>query len=55
MYQTGMRWPHHSCREMHQSRMPPSQRFQVVTKRSGVIISLPSATACQEQMVFEWQ
>ncbi len=24
-YQTGMRCPHHSCREMHQSRMFSSQ------------------------------
>ena len=23
-YQTGMRWPHQSWREMHQSRMPSS-------------------------------
>ena len=24
-YQIGMRWPHHSCRLMHQSRFSPSQ------------------------------
>ena len=46
VYQTGMRWPHHSCLEMHQSRMPPSHLFQVATKRSGCSLSLPSATAC---------
>jgi hypothetical protein len=25
-YHTGIRWPHQSWREMHQSRMPSSQR-----------------------------
>ena len=45
-HQTGMRWPHHSCRETHQSRMPLSHMLYTFSKRSGTMRMSPSATAC---------
>ena len=45
-HQTGMRWPHHSCRETHQSRMLLSHMLYTFSKRSGTIRMSPSATAC---------
>ena len=44
-HQTGMRWPHHSCRLMHQSRMFSSQALYVALNRSGSILIAPLATA----------
>lgn len=41
----GMRWPHHSCREMHQSWMLSSQLNQVVLWKSGTRRSSPERTA----------
>ena len=40
-YQTGMRWPHQSWREMFQSRMFSSQSVYVLVKRSGTICVWP--------------
>ena len=45
-HQTGIRWPHQSCLLIHQSRMFSSHMLYVLTKRSGRILMLPSATAC---------
>jgi hypothetical protein len=44
-YQTGMRWPHQSCREMFQSRMFSSQLTYTPSYRSGRMRSLPSRSA----------
>mmetsp|Transcript_13020 Transcript_13020/g.54545 ORF Transcript_13020/g.54545 Transcript_13020/m.54545 type:complete len:202 (-) Transcript_13020:1474-2079(-) len=43
----GMRWPHHSWREMHQSRMFSSQPNHVRSCICGMISSRPSRTASQ--------
>ena len=43
--QAGMRWPHHSWREMHQSWMLVSQCSQTPAQRSGVKWMRPERTA----------
>mmetsp|Transcript_11473 Transcript_11473/g.29320 ORF Transcript_11473/g.29320 Transcript_11473/m.29320 type:complete len:290 (-) Transcript_11473:1105-1974(-) len=45
MKYAGMRWPHHSCREMHHSRIFSSQLYQIFLWCSGTIFNLPSRTA----------
>lgn len=44
-----MRWPHHSCREMHQSCGSSSQRYQLISNTSGWIFSFFSFTAATER------
>ena len=44
-YQAGMRCPHHSCREMHQSRMLCIQWKNVFDQLSGTNLVLPCSTA----------
>lgn len=44
-YQAGIRCPHHSCREMHQSRIPSSQSKYTFAHRSGTNRIRPSRTA----------
>src|SRR6202162_3418064 len=44
-YQTGMRCPHQSWREMHQSRMFSIQCMYTRSKRRGMIWMRPSLTA----------
>src|SRR5690348_3618564 len=44
-YQTGMRCPHHSWREMHQSLMLVIQCMYVLVHDSGMNLVLPSFTA----------
>src|SRR5450830_915819 len=44
-YHTGIRWPHHSWREMHQSRMFSIQLKYTLVNRSGTILVRPSLTA----------
>src|SRR6266481_6018480 len=44
-YQAGMRCPHHSCREMHQSRMLCIQWKKVFDQVSGTNFVLPCSTA----------
>ena len=44
-YQTGMRCPHQSCREMHHGRTFSSQSRQTRAKRSGVKRTRPSRIA----------
>ena len=43
-YQAGMRWPHQSWREMHQSRTLYIQFRYVFEKRSGTNLTSPSST-----------
>ena len=43
-YHAGIWWPHHSCREMHQSWMLFSQWSYVAFQFSGTNATLPSAT-----------
>ena len=40
-----MRWPHHSCREMHQSRMLSIQWKNVFDQLSGTNLVFPCSTA----------
>ncbi|OQA84560.1 MAG: hypothetical protein BWY28_02882 [bacterium ADurb.Bin236] len=42
---TGIRWPHHNCLDMHQSRMFSSQSRYTLVQRSGTKRVLPSFTA----------
>ena len=44
-YQAGMRCPHQSCREMHQSRMLCIQWKNVFDQLSGTNLVLPCSTA----------
>src|SRR4029078_11036030 len=44
-YQAGMRWPHHSWREMHQSLMLVIQCMYVFVHSSGTNFVLPCSTA----------
>src|SRR5258705_8192216 len=44
-YQTGMRCPHQSCREMHQSRMLCIQWKNVLVQPSGTNLVFPCSTA----------
>src|SRR3990167_6598354 len=44
-YQAGIRWPHHSWREMHQSRMLFIQCMYVFVHSSGTNLVLPCSTA----------
>ena len=44
-YQAGMRWPHQSCREMHQSRMLFIQWKKVFDQLSGTNLVFPCSTA----------
>ena len=44
-YQTGMRWPHHSWREMHQSYMLSTQANQRGSSSFGWTTTRPSRTA----------
>mmetsp|Transcript_6434 Transcript_6434/g.15752 ORF Transcript_6434/g.15752 Transcript_6434/m.15752 type:complete len:205 (+) Transcript_6434:177-791(+) len=44
-YHAGMRCPHHSCRETHQSWMLSSHRNHVASWKSGMILSCPVRTA----------
>ncbi len=44
-YHTGIRWPHHSCREMHQSRMFFIQLEYVFSQRWGKNLISPSSHA----------
>mmetsp|Transcript_16626 Transcript_16626/g.55880 ORF Transcript_16626/g.55880 Transcript_16626/m.55880 type:complete len:268 (+) Transcript_16626:969-1772(+) len=44
-YHAGMRWPHQSCRDTHQSWMFSSHRYQVALWKSGRILSAPERTA----------
>ena len=46
-YQTGMRWPHQSCREMHQSRIPSIHWRYSSPRRSGMKRSVPSTVGLQ--------
>ena len=41
-YQTGIRCPHHSCREMHQSRMFSIQRSYTPFQCGGMNVTVPS-------------
>ena len=44
-YQTGIRCPHHSCREMHQSCMLSTQSKYLGASSAGWIFVRPSRTA----------
>src|SRR5450756_3001249 len=44
-YQAGIRWPHHSCLLMFQSRISVIQCSQTLTNRSGGICVLPERVA----------
>mmetsp|Transcript_6391 Transcript_6391/g.18101 ORF Transcript_6391/g.18101 Transcript_6391/m.18101 type:complete len:212 (-) Transcript_6391:910-1545(-) len=50
-----MRWPHHSCRLMHQSRMFSSHLNHVALNSGGMISSLPSRAAAQPSAAICWQ
>src|SRR5436305_6507349 len=43
---TGIRCPHHNCREIGQSRFSPSQLKYCCACRSGKNLMVPSRTTC---------